>query len=414
MKYNLTILLTTIILLAGCHASEQLTQPSSTLDNGTQQLTSDIGGYIPWGFYEFEIARDGSQAVVVPNRTANEMYGYHMNVVKLLEVDPCENCLSLDNLELLPNGDVSVDISIRHPYMDRRYTGFDVRGIIMLPGTQYFPDETYREILGIDPYPYGWQFRYANHQYGDAELMNPDGWTSAWAAENGFVWNHHWYTKYMPVEYPIFQYFPGKLSSGENLSTLSAFKRFHSTETRHMFEAGETVTRNYVIRPPETGPIKAAYAIYAHWYPADNIPVIDPAVDFPPKANSPLPYEFKVTQDAPLDIDAPVDVTFDNIHWNMKTWHTSTAKWGAGVTDFIDVGWTGMGIYPHPSGDPDDFRIVAEYFGFYQNLPNAYPGTYPIICVMNVYNPDDPSATSPVGQDIYIANFEYAAADGQW
>jgi len=408
MRYYL---LTLLLLINACSGQGQAISPAPDLHESDIKSADVVPGYIPWGFYDFEIARDGSSATVIPNRSVSGMWGYHMNVVKLLEVDPCTDCLNISNIHLLPNGDVSVDISIRHPYWDRRYTGFDVRGIIMFPATQSMPDETLREILDMDPYP-GWWFRFANNDYGDAELMNPDGWTSAWAPEEGVIWNYHWYTKYMPVEYPIFQYFPGKLSSGEDLSTLSAFKRFHSTETRHMFEAGETVTRNYVIRPPETGPIKAGYAIYAHWYPPDNIPVIDPAEDFPPRANSPLPYEFTVTQDAPLDIDAPLDVTTDQVHWHIKTWNIDRSCWGAGVADFIDAGWTGMGLTPHPSGEPDDYRMVAEYFGYYQELPDAYPGTYRIICAMSVYHPDNP--IKQIGEDIYIANFEYAAADGQW
>jgi len=150
--------------------------------------------------------------------------------------------------------------------------------------------------------------------------MNPDGWTNAWSSEEGtWCWNYNWYQEFKPDDLPIFQYYPGKIASGENLSTLSAFKRYHSTEDRHMFEVGKTVTQTFIIRPPESGPILASYAIYAHWFPADVIPVVDPATDFPPEANSPLPYEFYVIQDELIDPDAPDMVNSERVRWRIKT-----------------------------------------------------------------------------------------------
>ena len=67
-----------------------------------------------------------------------------------------------------------------------------------------------------------------------------------------------------------------------------------------MFEAGATVSRTFIIRPPDQRADQASYSVYAHWWPATNIPVVDPETDFPPEANSALPYEFYITQDAPL------------------------------------------------------------------------------------------------------------------
>ncbi len=384
----------------------------------TLNTAKDWGGYYSWGHYNFEIARDGSYGEVVPIREANgEMWGYHMNVVKLLEVSPCTNCVTLSNIHVLINGDVSVDISIRHPYYDRRYTGFDVRGIIMFPASQTYPDDNIRNLIDfLDPIgEEWWKVRIANHEYGDAELMNPDGWTVAWSSEEGpIAWDYGWYQEHKPEDLPIFRYYPGKIASGENLSTLSGFIRYHSTEIRHMFEVGKTVTHTYVIRPPESGPIEASYAIYAHWYPADNIPVVDPAVDFPPEANSPLPYEFYVTQDAPLDPDAPDEVIDESVQWHIKTWSIGNDYWKATAADLGYECSSGYVAYNHPNGEPDEYMVTADYICLYPLIENGVPGIWPILCNLGIYNPKDSNPMSYIGQDTYIMDFEYAALDGQW
>jgi len=413
IKYQITFTIV-LLILTGCSSADSVTSPD--LDSGSLNPKSadDVPGYIPWGFYDFEIARDGSSATVIPNRSVSGMWGYHMNVVKLLEVNPCTDCLNISNIHLLPNGDVSVDISIRHPYWDRRYTGFDVRGIIMFPATQYYPDNTIRELIGIGPYPY-WKLRIANHDYGDAELMNADGWTVAWSAEEGTgSYSYGWDDKYAPEDLPIFRYYPGRFSAGEDLSTLSAFKRFHSTDVRHMFEVGQTVTQTYIIRPPETGPIVASYAVYAHWFPADNFPVIDPAADFPPEANSPLPYEYYITQDAPIDPDAPNYIHRECIRWHIKMWSIEPDMWRIGVNDLASTMSSGSGHYPHPDGNPDEYLVLADYIGGFADIPDALPGTWSWLFAMKILNPKDTIPGGTIAMDTYIADLEYDAYDGQW
>jgi hypothetical protein len=417
MHNGKVVYMTLVVLLIGCTGNAIVTVPSTDAAQIATESESQIGGYIPWGFWDLEIGRDGSYADIMPVRSAADVrWGYHMNVVKLLEVSPCTNCLNIGNIHLLPNGDVSVDISLRHPYMDARYTGFDVRGIIMFPASQYYPDNDIRELMGLPPYD-DWKLRIANHEFGDAELMNPDGWTNAWASEEGpGSFDYFWYQGYAPdKDLPIFQYFPGKFSSGENLSTLSAYKRYHSTEVRHMFEVGHAVTHTYIIRPPTTGPIEASYAVYAHWYPADNVPVIDPAVDFPPEANSPLPYEFFITQDSPLDFDNPDEKKeSEKIHWHIKTWSIDNEYWAGSTRDYGFDGGTGGPVTPHPSGEPDDYEASAVYFGSYPDIPDAFPGTWPWLFSLGVKNPKDTYPNTYVGFELYIAQLEYAAWDGVW
>jgi len=191
VRIYFVLLALVITLIIGCQGVEPVTAPVTEQNVSASAVNYDWGGYYPWGHYNLEIARDGSYSEVTPIRTADEMWGYHMNVVKLLEVSPCTNCVTLSNIHTLTNGDVSVDNSIKYPFYDKRYTGFDVRGIIMFPASQYFPDDNIRALMGFDPWPGPWRLRIANHEYGDAELMNPDGWTVAWSSEESpGPWNY--------------------------------------------------------------------------------------------------------------------------------------------------------------------------------------------------------------------------------
>jgi hypothetical protein len=423
MRFVLLILIN-LILFVSCNSTGSNNPYSGKLlpTDGMQSITSDdSAGYISWGYYNFEIATDGSYAEVLPDRSANMRWGYHLNVVKLLEVEPCTDCVSISNIYVNPEGNVSVDVSIKHPFTDRRYTGFDVRGIIMFPASWYYPDNELRAKAGLAPWNGEWHARIASSALGDAELVNGDGLTAIWnpvGTEVAFAGSWYMYDikKYLDPKLPIFNYYPGKFASGDNLSTLSPFINFYSTETRHMFEAGKTVTRTYIIKPPATGLIKASYAVYAHWFPPDNVPVIDPATDFPPNANSPMPYEFWVTQDALLDPDAPDLEPDKHVHWHIKNWSIDPSYWYCGTGDFIDTGGTGQNLIPHPDGEPDDYMVTANYIGDYWKIPDAYPGIWPMWCVISVSSPLDPYQPPflEVGVDVYIANFEYAPLDGKW
>jgi len=387
----------------------------TTLDSGGQAVRG--GGYVNWGFYRLEIGRDGSYAHVIPHRMASTLWeyplwGYHLNAVKLLETAPCTDCLRLGNVHVLPNGDVSVDVSIRHPWpalptVNRYCTGFDVRGIIMFPASQYFPDNELRAEAGLEPW-HTWFQRYSTHDKGDAELMNPDGWTTIWAPDL------EWYGYEVGEGFPIFEYYRGKMASGEELGTINAFKRFYSNENRHMFEVGETVTRTYIIRPPAQGPIEASYAIYAHWAEPVTTPVVNPAVDFPREANSPMPYEFWITQDGIIDPDAPAPERGRHIHWHIKTWDIGYADWLNTKVDLLYVCCGGGDLYPHPDGEPDDYWAMDFCFEGPVYYPSGLPGEWPYIFKVEIFDPDEPAYGLPIGTDYYIAEVALGALDGEW
>jgi hypothetical protein len=330
--------------------------------------------------WDIEIARDGSSYTVVPDRSANGEYGeygVHLNALKLLEESPCADCIKLSNVYLLPNGDVSVDVSIIHPFNNAYCTGFDVRGIIMFPASQVWPDNHLRELVELDPWE-GLVDSSSHHELGDAELMNPDGYTAAWAPDAN--WDC---VCPIPYGYPIGAYYPGKFASGDNIGTINAFKRYYSSEERHMFEVNKTVTRTFVIRPPASGPIQACYAVYAHWAPPINTPVTNPLVDFGPEANSILPYEFWIEQVQPLDPDAPDSENALRIKWHIKmhqfVFGDHEIFTAGSIASLFGDSSTGGDFVPCP-GEPDTyFYEKCPGFTYYVKLNELYPGSLPTV-----------------------------------
>ena len=180
-----------------------------------------------------------------------------------------------------------------------------------------------------------------------------------------------------------------------------------------MFEVGKTVTRTYIIKPPASGPIEACYAIYAHWAPAINVPVKNPATDFGPEANSPMPYDFAITQDAVVDPDAPADIMASHIIWRVKTWGIAPEFWDSMYTNLLYTVNTGDNLLPAPNGQPDCYVLPQLNAKGYICQPDGMPGKWPYLFRLEVYDPDT-SPTGILGEDQYIFYVEFGALDGQW
>lgn len=406
--------------MLGCSNSQinQITGPSMSNESEVLEVPAgsviDYGENILWGYYGIEIASDGSYADIIPNRSINWRWGIHLNALKFLESDPCTTCVSTSNVQKLPNGDVSVDVSITHPFKDPAFTGFDVRGIIMFPGSQVIPDEKLRELAGLPPLVTGLKARWATHLKGDAELMNTDGYTSAFSPDE---MHDSWITE-DPWELgiddlPIFGYYPGIFASGQNISTIHGYKHFWSNEIRHMFEVNKTVTRTYIIRPPSAGPIEASYAVYAHWFEPDVVPVVNPAEDFPPQANSPLPYEFWVTQDEPIDPDKDGFEQSSHLHWHIKTWQQFNLKyWLGSQMDVMYKNTLGADFMHQSTGDPDDYRATDFETTGYEKIPGGLPGKWPYLLSFEVHDPDGKFAP-PIAVEKFIFYIDIAESDGE-
>ena len=404
------VVIFSLFLLPSC-MSKNLADPVQIDSLGEIELQSyePDAGYVSWGTYDLAIARDGSEWTITPDRSANGTWGLHLNVVKFLENHPCYDCLKIESIEVLPDNDLSVDISITHPFTNPVYTGFDVRGVIMFPASQYIPDNDLRVECGLEPYGIWW-YRFSWNEKGDAQLMNPDGYTTIFAPEDVYALKNY------EIEWgwPITSYYKGKMASGDELGTVNAFKRYRTSDTRHMFEAGKTDTRTYVIRPPSTGWIQASYIVYAHWAEPLTVPVTDPANDFGPEANSPMPYEFWIEQVGPVDEDAPVEVNGENIMWHIKSWDFGLENWYG--MDYDILGEHGASNYPNMISAydvcPDCYWYMYQATD-YHNIPDGLPGTWPILFSLRI-DEDILNADIYLATDWYIEWIDFEAYDGEW
>jgi hypothetical protein len=417
MKAPWILVLILLCLIPACSARlpSDAVAPATPGDLEVREASSN-GGDVCWGTCDFVIARDGSEWEVIPKRSADATWGYHLNVVKLLEVSPGNNCINIWKIKLLPGGDLAVSISITHPYNDPCYTGFDVKGIIMFPASQYMIDPGLFECVFGEPYDGPWGYRFASYRKGDAELMNPDGHTMIWAPDKRS--RQEYYFEIEDADLPILQYYPGRMASGEDIGTINGFKTYYTHKNRHMFQPGYTVTRTFIIRPPAEGPIHASYAVYAHWAPPSVYPVKNPAVDFPPEANSPIPYEFRIEQVGPIDSDAPFEVQAQSLLWHIKYWH-----WGpySGAEDWMPGTWTdlllgsnGGGIHLEEAFDicPDCYRTEQWFIACYDCY--ELPGTVPVVFFYSVRPPGWKSTQPILATANYIAWLHLEACDGEW
>jgi len=410
MKTQMIYLLILTLLITSCagYGGDGPVVPDSTGTTGLCEQ-SDSGDYVSWGTYDMVIARDGSEWEIVPRRSAEATWGYHLNAVKLLEVSPGQNCIRISKISVQSNGDLAVDIEIEHPYDNAAYTGFDVRGIIMFPSSQYIPDNDVRIEAGLGPLGQ-WSYRFASYRRGDAELMNADGYTTLWSPEKV---SDQKFLYELEEGFPIFGYYEGTMASGDELGVLNGFKRYYTNETRHMFEAGKTQTRTFIIRPPEQGPIYASYAVYAHWAEPLVIPVTNPVTDFGPEANSAMPYEFYVEQIGPYDFDTPKKIRGNNVIWHIKTWEFPPLDWYFLTSDLMGGG-TSYPFSVETADDvcPDCYRITT-LTPEYGQLHEQFPGTFPVICRIN-YDHDNLQKTPNLGVDYYILWLDIEPLDDQW
>ena len=254
-----------LILSIGCAGgSSNPVTPDITVSSATTSPTP-TNRYL-WGYWDVSIDPDTLQATVIPARTTD----FHLNAVKLLEVWPCKDCLSISNIHLIEPHKLSVDVTLRHPYANNlNLTAFDVRGIMITDADyDYF-------------YEFGWGREVPR-------LTNADGYCYYFA---------------MPINDwlpDILNYYPGDFANSDDLSSeLNPFIAYGRSAPRRMFLPGTQETRTMEIYFP-SAPFEFGYAVDACWAPPGK-QVVDPEVDFPPEANCNEPYRIFVRIGEGLD-----------------------------------------------------------------------------------------------------------------
>ena len=259
------IVLTMVILsvLIGCSSGHS---PVTPAPDPVQLFPNSVNhsNRTVWGYWTIKLDPDNGSIEIVPDRDAS----LHFNVVRLLEVQPCTDCLTIKNLSWLPGNMLQCDFQLRHPFPGNvKLTGFDVRGVLVTNADTLFPVSD----------------RWASLDGSNPVLINPDGYTSL----------------FNPVEfppdtapYPILGYIPGKFSTGGDMTaTLNPFMAYCKGNPRRVYYTSSIESVGITMQYPD-GPIEFGYVVDASWIKVDE--VTDPVTDFPPEANCLEPYDLKL------------------------------------------------------------------------------------------------------------------------
>jgi len=289
------------------------------------------------GYWTIRIDPDVGILEGIPVRATD----LHLNVLSWLENGPCTDCLKLENFSVQPGGDFQMDIKLVHPFAQPNLTGFDVRGIAMFTGSLAFPsfNVTVPDELGGDPI-----------------LVNADGHTKLYNPStigNGF----QGYTRgRMAPAFPV----PD--------ASLNGFRTYYSDPDRRFFNAGDTLTSQFVIRPP-VGRLTFGYAVDASWdIPTKPVTVPD---SFPDTANSLEAYLVEASVDRPLTAFAgsTAVLTIDVYDWQgestIRNVHVEAPYFFSGMTTAIEG-----------TGGPGTLRFTAS---LENELGTATEGEYPVL-----------------------------------
>ncbi|MFH1676549.1 MAG: hypothetical protein ABIC40_05945, partial [bacterium] len=256
-----------------------------------------------WGLWTLNVNADHSAIEVVPVRDAQ----FHLNVTGYLENPPGVSNLKITNVSWTDWGTLLVDIQLKHPFKSSpTLTGFDVRGIAILPATKLFTSI----ITDVDGDP--------AQLYASRYLVNADGYSTLWNRETA-----------KPVEYPkIFGYIRGKMATKNEMGiqgNLHGFRAFWTDPIRRIFQSNQAATRTYEFDFPP-GPLSFAYAVDACWEPPDKTLTGDPGVldvpgDFPLSANCPEPYQISTTivSNTLTKVGGSATVQFEVFDWQDAT-----------------------------------------------------------------------------------------------
>ena len=275
------ILALALPILAGC-AGGSPTLP--TPDESAQNLTSDIltdpvaGSRTLWGLWQGVVDTQAGTIEFVPLRQS----ALHINVTGVLN-NTLGLSVSIDQGASDPAaGLFAIDITLVHPFGTKpQLAGFDVKGIMMNPGTLSIPPLVFS---GLD----------------ETRLLNADGHSRWW---NPSEFTGSGMLGYEPGDLGIgpagmltatvnpYRYFCDQLLAQDDIEQIVDVP-MDEPKGRGVFKAGQVNMRRYMIQfPLDPGPqIIFNYAIDASWdFPVPNPPGEVPD-DFKIGANQPEVY----------------------------------------------------------------------------------------------------------------------------
>lgn len=352
-------LFVTTVFICGCaggggpSAPPLVTEPGSLtlLQQDDQSHEAQAAGHIPLIYASIYIDPtypDDIKVEIAPLREA----GMHLNILRFLEKSPCTDCFALSNIHVLPDGILSVDIEITHPWSHPNVTCFDVRGIIMFPWNKVFPAHIYQ--FTTEP------LKVTTSDSTSGALVNADGYTTLYCSDT---------MGQGPNGLQGFEF--GKYSFGgmADFAHVNGYKR-HITDdpanTRNGFYAGSSAKVTYEMKLP-SGPVYLNYCVDASWDIPLVDPVEDPMTDFDLDANCPEPWKIEASA-GPIGSSGETALWIDIYDWQDPS-NLSSVK--------VEAPDLFFGLK-----DPE---LVMQYDGYTQwavvvpNEKGADAGQYPLL-----------------------------------
>jgi len=282
--FGSNIILLTILIwfafLIGCSGGdiEPITSPSQNGATDTTKSAGDAAQRQLWGYYSGYADTETGRFELAPMRTVE----LHVNLVSVLNASNGVQAKVIWSKSQPSQGLFEVRVTLNHPYAsDPKYTGFDVRGILITGASQsiglglWTAGDAHPRLLNADGFTRWWNpFEFLNpglFGYTNGKLGNP--YPSTFDAQlNGYKI----FADALPEqeENPVFLTGPG----------------IGDDNGRAVFRSAD-ISRRYRIKFPQ-GISYFNYAVDASWAP----PVINPPTvpdDFPPDANCPEAFYIK-------------------------------------------------------------------------------------------------------------------------
>jgi len=349
---QLVLVSAVLTFIISCAGGDPATPSPTNADAVTGQSTG-TGNHMLWGYWEGYIPESHDTIELVPVRGSQ----FHLNVRRFLEETPCTDCIIISNIVVDSSEQtLSADIQLRHPFpgLDK-YTGFDVRAVVISDGSLYFP-----QLDATIPDP----------DLGDFALLNPDGYTRLWNT-----------LEFPPgsMPFPILEYSRGKFASyGDFTGTVNPFIEYYQ-EPRSHFPAGQAMTHRFVFNLPD-GVLRFGYAVDASWEPPTVEPPLDLMTDFPPSANALEPHVLSVEVDELRDtIGSWADLRVDVLDRQQLFFGAPSTM----LTESPDL-WRGLiepyGCIGHP--DPSMLEYITSTFTQMRNDYGAPAGEYKALTVV--------------------------------
>ncbi len=290
----LFVLISLMFLTQACSGSKSPTTPEMSHPSAVEPFRQNLSHSYLW-YGMVSIDPDAGTAEFIPVRLS----ATHFNVRTFMENGPCTDCMTLQNLEILPDDILSFDVMLTHPFPGlNNLVGFDVRGIVILNAGELWPANNLMVSRGT---------------LGNGELLNADGYTRL----------------YNPVEFPpgsvgvgLWEYSKGKMAPDVDLTgSLNGYIAYETDKTRRVFETMVPRSAHYLLKKPD-GPLLFGYAIDANHSKADPTLTGDPLIidvpdDFPFTANCPEAYQITTTATQGLYADGTGSA---NIYVDLYDW----------------------------------------------------------------------------------------------